>query len=152
MCVQPALQLPSTRSSRASQLLCHGNLVCNEWVTGAPRYGSHQPSSKAQAPGQRHSFIPLMQCVVQILSIIFYVCYDMKKLGKRWQRSSCICTADTYTGIYVHIGAVFVITKNWNITNVHQSIHLLINYGILTQHNIIQQQKLMSKSYMYWHG
>lgn len=77
----------------------------------------------------------LMPRITQILSIIFYVCYDMKKVGKHWQRSSYICMADTYTEIYAYIRAMFVIIKNWNIPNVRQSIFLLISARMLPQCN-----------------
>lgn len=140
MFLQPAIQLPVTHPSKASQLLCHGTLLYNKWVTGVPRYESLQPSSQAETPDQSHSFIPLIQHVIQILSHFLCVLWH-GKFGKHWKISSCICVADTYTGTHVYIGAMFGITKNWNISNVHQSISHLISGGMLIW-CIIQQWKL----------
>jgi len=53
------------------------------WLSqGCPDMDLLNPSAKKKPPGQRHSFIPVMESFVQILSIIFHVCYGMKRVGK----------------------------------------------------------------------
>lgn len=94
--------------------------------------------AKQKLPHQGHSSFPLIQCVGQILSIIVYVYYDIKTL-RNIDREVLAHVANTYTKIHVYIGATFVITKNRNIPEVHQSIHLLMKSGMLIQCNATQQ-------------
>lgn len=56
---------------------------------------------------------------------------------------------DIDTGMYVYIGAMSVVPKNWNISNVYRSIHLLIKFWNIYTCNSIQQGKPMSNSYIY---